>query len=103
MDPWGLTPDRFPSWMETTRGYQRQHLIPYSLKEHPFFSRSGMDINGASNMMRLPVAPGIDSNPNLGLHRGWTAEHAAYNRAIKAELDALEQKAVKNNWDYRRA
>ncbi|WP_081652060.1 RHS repeat-associated core domain-containing protein [Dickeya dianthicola] len=103
VDPWGLTPDRFPSWMETTRGYQRQHLIPYSLKEHPFFSRSGMDINGASNMMRLPVAPGIDPNPNLGLHRGWTAEHAAYNRAIKAELDALEQKAVKNNWDYRRA
>jgi hypothetical protein len=53
-------------------------------------------------MMRLPVAPGIDGNPNLGLHRGWTAEHSAYNKAVAAELDALERLAVKNNWDYRR-
>lgn len=61
-----------------------------------------MDINGASNMMHLPVAQGIDPNPNLGLHIGWTAEHAAYNRAIQAELDVLEQRDIRNNWDYRR-
>lgn len=103
MDPWGWAVDRFPSWMNTTQGYQRQHLIPFSLKDHPLFVRTGMDINGASNMMRLPVAKGIDPNPNLGLHRGWTAEHAAYNRAVGAELDALERQAVKQKWDYRRA
>lgn len=87
--------------MDTTKGYQRQHLIPYSLKDHPFFVRSEMNINGASNMMRLPVAPGIDPNPYLGLHCGWTTEHAIYNREVKAELDALEHLAVKNQWDYR--
>jgi hypothetical protein len=60
-----------------------------------------MDINGASNMMRLPVAKGIDPNPDLGLHRGWTAEHADYNRAIRRELDAIQRNAERKNWDYR--
>lgn len=73
-----------------------------SLREHPFLVRSGMDINGASNMMRLPVAKGIDANPNIGLHRGWTIEHADYNRSVRAELDALEHMASRNGWDYRR-
>jgi RHS repeat-associated protein len=103
VDELGLTGERFPTWMNTTQGYQRQHLVPFSLREHPFVVRTGMDINGASNMMRLPVAPGISSNANLGLHNGWTAEHAAYNRGVAAELDALERQAVRNNWDYRRA
>ncbi|CAI0893302.1 Cell wall-associated polypeptide CWBP200 [Serratia entomophila] len=100
VDPLGL--DRFPSWMDTTQGYQRQHLIPYSLRNHPVFVQSGMSINGASNMMRLPVAKGIDPNPDLGLHRGWTKEHAIYNEMMKSKLDALERVANKEKWDYRR-
>ncbi|MEX9967747.1 RHS repeat-associated core domain-containing protein [Providencia stuartii] len=100
VDPLGL--DRFPSWMDTTQGYQRQHLIPYSLRNHPIFVQSGMSINGASNMMRLPVAKGIDPNPDLGLHRGWTKEHAIYNEMMKSKLDALERVANKEKWDYRR-
>jgi RHS repeat-associated protein len=102
IDPLGLTGERFPSWMATQQGYQRQHIVPYSLRNHPFFERSRMDINGANNMMRLPVAKGIDPNPNLGLHRGWTQEHMKYNQEIKLELDALENRAIKEKWDYRR-
>ncbi|MDC7897889.1 RHS repeat-associated core domain-containing protein, partial [Escherichia coli] len=60
VEPLGL--DRFPSCMDTTQGYQRQHLILYSLRNHPIFVQSGMNINGATNMMRLPVAKGIDPN-----------------------------------------
>ncbi len=100
VDPLGL--DRFPSWMDTTQGYQRQHLIPYSLRNHPIFVQSGMNINGATNMMRLPVAKGIDPNQDLGLHRGWTKEHAIYNEMMKSKLDALERVAIKEKWDYRR-
>lgn len=53
-------------------------------------------------MMRLPVAAGIDPNPKLGLHRGWTTEHAEYNRTVLQELNALEHQAGKHNWDGRR-
>lgn len=103
IDPLGWASDRFPSWMDTTQGYQRQHLIPWSERNHPFFERSGMNINGASNMMRLPVAKGIDPNPNLGLHRGWTIEHKKYNEQIHARLNDLENQAIAHKWDARRA
>lgn len=102
VDPLGLSNERFPTWMATKQGYQRQHIIPYSLKEHEFMVRSGMDINSSSNMMHLPVAKGIDANDQLGLHRGWTKEHAEYNRQIKFELDGLEHRAILEKWDYRR-
>ncbi|MBD2822106.1 AHH domain-containing protein [Xenorhabdus sp. 42] len=88
--------------MDTKRGYQRQHIVPYSLRNHPLFVRSGMSINGASNMMYLPVAKGIDPNPNLGLHRGWTIEHVEYNKAMKVDFDTLYEVAKEEKWDYRR-
>ena len=102
IDPLGLSGDRFPNWMSTQQGYQRQHIIPYSLRNHSAFVRSGMNINGANNMMYLPVAKGIDPNPNLGLHKNWTKEHAIYNKEVEFELDAIERKAVAEQWDYRR-
>ena len=102
IDPLGLSGDRFPGWMNTRQGYQRQHIVPYSLRDHPAFVRSGMDINGANNMMYLPVAKGIDPNESLGLHKGWTQQHAAYNRLVEGELDVVEAKAVAGKWDYRR-
>ncbi|EFN7374043.1 TPA: AHH domain-containing protein [Escherichia coli] len=88
--------------MDTMQGYQRQHIIPYSLREHPIFVESGMSINGASNMMYLPVAEGIDPNPDLGLHKGWTAEHSAYKQMMEGELDRLARRANVEGWDYRR-
>lgn len=102
IDPLGWQESRFPTWMDTRSMYQRQHIVPYSLRNHDFFLRTGMDINGASNMMYMPMWTGVDPNPLLGLHRGWTAEHAAYNAAMELELDALEILAEQHNWDYRR-
>lgn len=64
--------------------------------------QSGGSINGASNMIRLPVAKGIDPNPDLGLHRGWTKVHAIYNEMMESKLDALEIVANEEKRDYRR-
>ena len=101
IDPLGLAGERFPVWMNTRQGYQRQHLIPYSLRHHPLFVSSGMDINSASNMMYLPVAPGIDPRTEMGLHRGWTQQHLNYNKGIGDVLDAMRIRAVDEGWDYR--
>ncbi|MDO5073246.1 MAG: AHH domain-containing protein [Neisseria animaloris] len=87
-----------PDWMPTKQGYQRQHLIPYAFRNHPIFAQSGRSINGATNMMYLPVARGIDPNPNLGLHRGWTQEHKAYNDMVGQRLDALQRRARRGKW-----
>jgi hypothetical protein len=50
------------------------------LRNHEAFVRPGMNMNCASNMMYLPIAPGIDANLDLGLHRGRTKEHILYNQ-----------------------
>jgi len=38
--------------------YERQHIVPYSLRNHDFFLRTGMEITGASNMMYMPMWAG---------------------------------------------
>ena len=110
VDVFGLQPTnhgRMPSdkIMPTKRGYQRQHLIPYSLRNHDVFVKSRMNINSASNLMYMPVCESIDSNPNLGLHRGWTDEHRKYNLMVAEKLNAIRMRSIidsKNNqqWDY---
>ncbi len=109
VDPYGLygtrgKQNRMPSdkHMPTKQGYQRQHIIPYSLKDHEIFAKSGMNINGASNLMYMPVCEGIDKNEKLGLHRGWTSEHAEYNRKVERKLDAIQARSRGQNWDYRK-
>ena len=96
IDPFGLS--RMPTWMPTRQGYQRQHLIPYSSRNHSMFQRSSRSMNNATNMMYLPVTTGIDSNPNKGLHRGWTTEHRDYNNKVNSMLDRLERQASRHNW-----
>nr|WP_237397877.1 RHS repeat-associated core domain-containing protein [Gilliamella sp. Lep-s21] len=105
VDPFGLSPnpvDRFPSWMQTKQGYQRHHIIPYSLRNHSLFQKSGLDINSATNMKYLPVTKGIDPNPNKSLHKGYNSEHADYNDIIAKRLDALERVATREKWSQTR-
>ncbi|WP_189342871.1 DUF6531 domain-containing protein [Ulvibacter litoralis] len=91
-----------PTWMPTKQGYQRHHMIPKSLQNHPAFKASGMNIDGASNMKYLPVAEGIDSNPNKSLHKGWNETHSEYNKKMKGNLDAINTRAMTENWDQKR-
>nr|WP_264821750.1 AHH domain-containing protein [Acinetobacter lanii] len=88
--------------MPKKQGYQRQHIIPYSLKGHEVFVKSGMNINGSSNLMYMPVCEGIDKNPNLGLHRNWTQEHKIYNNMVKDKLDDIALRSRGQKWDYRK-
>ena len=78
-----------PQLMTTKRDYQRQHLIPWSLRNHPMFAQSGRSIHGATNMMYMPVTTGMDPNPKLGLHRGWTTEHKLYHEIVEQRLERL--------------
>lgn len=89
LDPFGL--DRMPSWMKTKKGWQRQHLIPYSVwDKYDVLLNSGMDVNGATNMSYLPVADGIDlANPNSSHHLGWNKAHKNYNTYVEKRLPDL--------------
>ena len=84
--------------MLTKRGYQRQHLIPWSLRNHLMFAQSDRSIHGATNMMYLPVTTGIDPYPKLGLHRGWTTEHKLYNEMIEQRLERLATIVKTKKW-----
>ena len=98
-DPFGL--ERMPSWMSTRRGWQRHHLIAYSVwNNYDLFLDSGMDVNGATNMTYLPVAKGIDLvNPNSTLHFNWNKNHADYNAYVDQRAYNLELLYKENNWD----
>ncbi|MDQ9011140.1 AHH domain-containing protein [Acinetobacter gerneri] len=84
--------------MPTKQGYQRQHIIPFSLRKSPIFVKAGMDINAAGNMMYLPVCEGID-DIKRGYHRGWTKEHENYNIMVNNKLGDLQRQSIRENWD----
>ncbi|VWB28632.1 rhsD protein [Burkholderia lata] len=97
IDPLGLE-DRYPSWMPTKSLYQRQHIIPWSLRNHPVFVKSGVDINAPSNMMYMPIFSWVTNNPLIGLHEGWTTKHKEYNEMVEIYLDDLDDLAVQEGW-----
>ena len=37
-------------------------------------------------------------HPTRSVHNGWNKGHAAYNRNIQAELDAIARTGKKNKW-----
>ncbi|QHM69938.1 putative deoxyribonuclease RhsA [Mixta intestinalis] len=93
IDPLGL--DRYPSWMPTKQGYNRHHIIPYEFRNHPFLQRTNININGATNMIYLPVADGV--HPTKVIHVDFKLDglpHADYNKKLGGILDALEERAV---------
>lgn len=73
-----------------------------SLKAHPLFVSSGMNIDGASNMKYLPIAEGIDSNPNKAIHLGWNDVHRGYNQMMKQRMDELYDISKIEGWNQRR-
>ena len=82
-----------PDWMPTKQGYQRHHIIPYSLRNHPAFKRTGLGINSALNLTYLPATKGI--HPTKSIHHGWSEAHKIYNKNIEKMLDFAERK----NWN----
>lgn len=66
-------------------GYQKHHIIPDSLREHPLLEEIGYDINSSRNIVYLPESRDIDPGRTVhkGSHRKWHKQHA------KAELDKI--------------
>lgn len=88
MDRFGL--ERGPadgdfSEMLKIEGYQKHHIIPDSLREHPLLEEIGYDINSSRNIVYLPESRDIDPGRTVhkGSHRKWHKQHA------KAELDKI--------------
>ena len=103
-DLFGLDSGRMPTWMNTRQGYQRHHIIPYSVwNKVTMFQKSGMDVNGATNMTYLPVAEGIDlANPNSSLHLNNNIVHVQYNDYVGIKANDLNILAEENNWSQRK-
>ena len=67
------------------------------------FQKSGMDVNGATNMTYLPVAEGIDlANPNSSLHLNNNIVHVQYNDYVGIKANDLNVLAEENNWSQRK-
>ncbi|WP_177326658.1 RHS repeat-associated core domain-containing protein, partial [Plesiomonas sp. ZOR0011] len=102
VDPLGL--ERFPTWMSTKQVYERHHIIPYEHRNHDFFNRTDLNINGATNMIYLPVADNI--HPTKMVHHNFKLDgkpHSEYNAAMRDRLDALELQAQREGWSKEKA
>ena len=101
IDVFGLRgKESFPSWMKRRKGFERHHIIPYHLKDHPIIVESGININGAINMIFLPR---YESNhPTKMIHRHFrigNEHHSAYDKEIEIELYKLSTQARLEKWN----
>ncbi|MCS2843828.1 AHH domain-containing protein [Bacteroides xylanisolvens] len=85
--------------MKRRKGFERHHIIPYHLKDHPIIVESGININGATNMIFLPR---YESNhPTKMTHRHFrigNEHHSAYDKEIEIELYKLSMQARLEKW-----
>ena len=81
-------------------GFQAHHVISRSVwNSSPFLQNSGLSMNGASNRVDLPTVAGGDPlHPNSSTHHGWNTTHSDYNTSMKAKVDALETRSIKESW-----
>ncbi|WP_299883872.1 DUF6531 domain-containing protein [uncultured Lacinutrix sp.] len=103
LDPFGLAPGkkRPPNgWnygnMPKIDGFQLHHVIPKSLNDHKTLKIIGYNINKLDNLIYLPEE--IDAYGDRSAHKGWTGDHAKYNKLMKSKLDRLAIEGEKNNW-----
>lgn len=86
--------------MKRRKGFERHHIIPYHLKDHPIIVESGININGAINMIFLPR---YESNhPTKMIHRHFrigNEHHSAYDKEIEIELYKLSTQARLEKWN----
>jgi hypothetical protein len=95
---------RVGSQFGVQRPYQEHHMIPYSLKEHPAVTKSGLNINSRQNVIVLPTDRRITAKEVGGtrsVHRGGHS-----TQRMKQTLDRIDRIGTKRGWDretYREA
>ena len=99
VDVYGLSGilNQIPSF----QGWQRHHIIPKSLGGygktgyiHEAIKLSGIDVDGTSrNILQLPMFDWVDAERSI--HKGWSVEHADYNKMVKSKLDDILKRRKK--------
>ncbi len=83
VDVYGLAGDY--SSMPGVSGFQKHHIIPQSLGNHPLLQQLGYDVHNSSNIVRLPQYGTTD--PSRTVHRGMHA--SAYDDLIRGRLNEI--------------
>nr|WP_254171096.1 MULTISPECIES: AHH domain-containing protein [Pseudomonas] len=78
--------------MPGIEGFQKHHIIPQQLVDHPVLKASGMNIHSLNNIIYLPTHE--EFHPTRTIHRG---SHPGYSRDVKASLNEVEKLVVRRN------
>ncbi|UXH42316.1 RHS domain-containing protein [Pseudomonas promysalinigenes] len=90
IDPMGLATY---NTMPGIEGFQKHHIIPQQLVNHPVLKASGMNIHALNNIIYLPTLE--EFNPARTIHRG---SHPGYSRDVKASLNEVEKVGRQEKW-----
>lgn len=74
-------------------GFQKHHIIPQQLVDHPVLKASGMNIHASKNIIYLPKY--AENHPARTMHRG---SHATYNAKVKNSLNEIEMIGREQGW-----
>ncbi|QOJ91679.1 MULTISPECIES: RHS repeat-associated core domain-containing protein [Pseudomonas] len=90
LDPMGLATY---NTMPGIEGFQKHHIIPQQLVDHPVLKASGMNIHALNNIIYLPTHEEL--HPTRTVHRG---SHPGYSRDVKASLNEVEKIGRQEKW-----
>jgi len=94
IDPWGWAAKGDYGKMPGIPSYQKHHIIPQNMANHPVIARSGYDVHNSRNIIRLPTSGLVDgavggASPGRTIHRGMHQE--AYNTLVRDRLDRIHR------------
>jgi hypothetical protein len=74
-------------------GFQKHHIIPQQLKNHPLLKEAGMNIHSIKNIIYLPTS--ADAHPTRTIHKG---SHYQYTQDIKIKMNEIYTRGKRENW-----
>ncbi len=100
VDPWGLKTWTYQN-MKSLEGFQKHHIIPQSLENHPALKNADFKMHSNRNIIYLPTNE--TAHPTRTIHKG---SHPGYNKSVRQQLDIIARVGEKNGWveaDYKKA
>jgi len=90
IDPEGLATY---NTMPVISGFQKHHIIPQQLAQHPVLKASGMNIHASNNIIKLSKY--AENHPTCTVHRG---SHPAYSSEVAERLNDIHEVGRENGW-----
>ena len=93
-------------WEDEVVEWQAHHIIPAKWETHPFVeaaTEGGWKVDGARNGIALPYVDEVADQYKLPSHGTYDAGHRAYSETVGRELDALNNRRVRESWEPQRA